>query len=308
MSTPARHTRSEESAAFFLRSKSVAADTTHRVELRLPIRPQARGRNAVTTAIFVSLASALAGCGSQADLIIGSNEFSFVRHDDFDGVELDRDFWDLASHTFDPNLAWFTPANAKVDGGLLVLSITAVPAPTNPQPGETPKPYSAAEVRTRAPFLYGRFRARARLAPGAGVVSAFWGFYDRYAAGAQVDNQIVIESGIAKDAPEHEVRYTVNVPAAAPAPAREPLSLDPSTEFHVIGFDWTPSEVRFYFDDETQLVIAGAAATQLTQYERLVLSAYPSKADWLSDFDAQRLPVTAEFDWVEIAAFKGPRP
>jgi beta-glucanase (GH16 family) len=282
------------------------------VEVRLPTRCPARGAgNQAGALVLLSFASALSGCGSREDLIIGSDDFTLQRRDDFDEPELDFDYWELATHTFDANLAWFTRANAKTDHGLLVLSVTADPAPATPTPNETPKPYSAAELRTRSLFLYGRFRASARLAPGRGIVSAFWGFYDRYAAmnGVQLDNQIVMESGIPRTAPEPVLRYAVNVPEAATTqPAAQAAGFDPASAFHTIGYDWTPTEVRFYVDGQTRLVISGAAANGLTQYERLVLSAYPSQADWLSAFDAKQLPVSAEFDWVEIYAYNGPRP
>lgn len=255
------------------------------------------------------LASALAGCGSRQDLIIGENDFRLERHDDFDGPTLDLDYWELASHSFDPNLAWFSPANAQIDDGHLVLSITSDAAPANPLPNEVPKPYSAAEVRTRVSFLYGRFRARVRFAAGPGVVSSLWGFYDRYAAsnGPQLDNQIVIESGISKASGQHELRYTLTVPNA-PEATMETAPFDPSAGFHVIGFDWTPNEVRFYLDGEARFAVSGDAARELTQYQRLVLSAYPSKTEWLRDFDPTTLPLTAELDWVEVWSYQGPRP
>jgi endo-1,3-1,4-beta-glycanase ExoK len=241
-------------------------------------------------------------------LIIGIDDFTVERRDDFDGPELDLDYWELASHTFDPNLAWFSPANAKLDHGMLVLSITAEPAAN--MTGDAPKPYSAAEVRTRMSFLYGRFRARVRFAKGRGVVSSFWGFYDRYSAsdGPQLDNQIVIESGIPDDSPDPELRYTVKVPTGATEPLLEVPSFDPSSGFHVIGYDWTPAEVRVFSDGHSRRLVDGDTASELTQYQRLVLSAYPSSANWLSDFDPEQLPLTAEFDWVEISEYKGPRP
>jgi beta-glucanase (GH16 family) len=280
------------------------------VKLRPSIRRRPLARARAVGLLTLALLPALAGCGSQNDLIIGSNDFRLERHDDFDGSELDLDYWELASHTFDPNLAWFSPANAKVDHGLLILSITADPAPAEPLPGETPKPYSAAEVRTRASFLYGRLRARARLAPGVGVVSAFWGFYDRYSAstGPQLDNQIVSESGVPKGATAAELRYTVSVPDASPSSEEQAPGFDPSAGFHVLGYDWTPTEVRFVLDGQTRLVLSGDTVAQLSQYQRLVMSAYPSKADWLSDFEPQQLPLTAEFDWVEVSSYQGPRP
>jgi beta-glucanase (GH16 family) len=292
----------------FLRSARANLDIKHGVKLRPLIQRLARCAPRAGGAL-ATLALALSGCGSREDLIIGINDFTLERHDDFDGSALDLDYWELANHTFEPNLAWFSPANAKVENGRLVLSITADSAPANPMPNEVPKPYSAAEVRTRVSFLYGRFRARARFAPGSGVVSAFWGFYDRYSAsnGPQLDNQIVIESGIPAASTAHELRYTVTVPSDGNG-STEPVATDPSADFHIIGYDWTPGEVRFYFDGQTRRVVTGEAASQLTQYQRLVLSAYPSKANWLSDFDPKELPLTAELDWVEVYSYQGPRP
>jgi beta-glucanase (GH16 family) len=249
-------------------------------------------------------------CGSQGDLVIGTVDFSLVHRDDFDGPELNSDYWEVATHSFDPNLAWFSLDNAKIENGRLVLSITDVPAPASPTASESQKPYSAAEVRTRVPFLYGRFRARARFAAGSGIVSAFWGFYDHYSmsSGSSLENQIVIESGLSKEDSAHESRYTINVPFEPPGTQVFPTAFDPAVEFHELGFDWTPEAVTFFLDGRSQYVVTGEQATQLREYERLVLSTYPSSAPWLVDFDPKQLPVTAEFDWVEISEYRGPRP
>lgn len=258
--------------------------------------------------VGVAAASGLAGCGSRQDLVLGRNDFSLVRHDDFDTFDLD--FWERATHTFDPNLAYFMEDNAKVEQGMLVLSITAEPAPAMPAANQATKPYSAAEVRTRANFLYGSFRARVRVAPGPGVVTAFWGFYDRYemSSGPQIDNQIVIENGSAKTLGEPMYRYAVSTPEDAFAPSTQPAGFDPSLAFHEVGYDWTPSGVTFFVDGQATLTVSGETASQLTQYQRLVMSAYPSQAGWLSDFDPKQLPVRAELDWVEIRSYTGPRP
>lgn len=264
-----------------------------------------------SAALAAWLTASLLGCGSREDLVLGSNDpndYTLVRHDDFD--QLDLDFWELATHTFDPNLAYFTTDSAKVEQGLLVLSITAQPAPAMPTPMQAQKAYSAAELRSRGNYLYGSFRTRVRVAAGPGVVTAFWGFYDRYemSTGPQIDNQIVVESARARVGNEPSLRYAVNVPTAAPEPAQQPTGVDLSAAFHELGYDWTPTEVRFYFDGQTTLVIDGDVARQLTQYQRSVLSAYPSQAGWISDFDPKQLPLRAEFDWVEIRAYNGPRP
>lgn len=250
------------------------------------------------------LATTLAGCGAEHDLVIGSNDWVLVRRDEFD--TLDLDFWELATHTFEQNQAWFTEQNAQLEGGSLVLSVSQDLTPSAPAPDVMPKPYAAAELRTRALFLYGRFRARARLAPGAGIITAFWGFYDRYAFGdaTQLDNQIVIEG--AND-PQHRLRYFVVVPEHAAEPETRVLDFDPSLSEHELGFDWTPNEVRFYLDGALQSTVSGDASAGLEQYQRLVLSAYPSRAEWAGAFNDSVLPVAARFDWVEIYQYTGPR-
>ncbi len=273
------------------------------------MQPRAKGQLSLRTLrpthlLLGALVSHLSGCGSSEDLILGSNDFVLQRRDDFDTI--DPEYWELASHTFDPNLAWFSPLNAKAEGGLLLLSITQEQTPAMPSADEMPKPYAAAELRTRISFLYGRFRTRARLAPGVGIVSAFWGFYDRYSLSRnEGDNQIVTEGA---HIPEPVLRYAISVPAGAPEPSQVNPGFDLSSGFHELGFDWTPTEVRFYLDGQVQSTVTGDAATTLRQYERLVLSAYPTSAKWTGEFDPGVLPVVAAFDWVEIYSLGVPRP
>jgi beta-glucanase (GH16 family) len=278
------------------RSGRLSLDTAHGVKLWTPIQ------RALVDALA---AAALLGCGADRDLIIGVNDFTVVKREEFDGTSLNADYWEAATHTFAPNLAWFTTQNARLEGGMLVLSVTNEPSPAAPEPGQAQKPYSAAEVRTRDTFLYGRFRARARFAAGTGVVSSFWGFYDRFANenGVPQDNQIVIEGGVSRATNAHDLRYFVNVGGDASRSDSQAAGYDPSSSFHVIGFDWTPREVRFLVDDETRLVVSDESVRGLTQYQKLVMSAYPSSAGWLGDPDPGRLPVTAEFDWVEISSY-----
>jgi beta-glucanase (GH16 family) len=280
-----------------MRARRKSRDTT-------PTRSLARGAgHEVGVVFFVLLASALAGCGSKSDLVIGKDEFTLLRRDEFD--TLDLDYWELATHTFGDNYAWFSPANASIQDGMLVLSVLKENTPVVPDPVGGQKPFSAAELRTKQAFLHGRFRARARLAPGVGIISSFFGFYDRYAMGTGVtaDNQIVIECA---NTPEHRIHYAVVSadPAASPSTMKQ-TDFDPTEGFHVFGFDWTPEEVRFYVDDESPLIVQGASPEGLTQKQRLLMSAYPSAAPWVGAFNEAALPVVAAYDWVELYSYNG---
>lgn len=95
-----------------MRSIRVRPDTTHEVKLRPLIRRTSRSTRGKGTGLSVlALALALAGCGSREDLIIGINDFTLERRDDFDGPDLDLDYWELATHTFEPNLAFLSNPN-----------------------------------------------------------------------------------------------------------------------------------------------------------------------------------------------------
>jgi endo-1,3-1,4-beta-glycanase ExoK len=226
----------------------------------------------------------------------------FVRiwRDDFDTLDPGR--WEVAEHTFEENYADFSAANAVAEGGYLKLAVRAKPA------GSSGKPYTAAEVRTWARPACGKFLVSARIAPGFGVVSTFFAFHDFFQDFAAQDwNEIVIESS----APSRiDFIYTRKNPSLPGGKDRVPLTdsvpFDATAGFHIYGFEWTPTEVRFLVDGIVEQSLSADVAGSLNRPKRMVMSAYPSTRLAPSrSFDPSVLPVEAWYDWIEVYSYTG---
>jgi beta-glucanase (GH16 family) len=277
------------------------------------LRPRDRFRHF----LFALVLSGPLGCAEQ-DLSIGwqdiggvdasigggdAGRFAIVWRDDFDTLDPGR--WEVAEHTFEENYADFSTVNARTEGGFLKLGVRVKPS------GSTGKPYTAAEVRTWATFACGKFVVRSRVAPGFGVATTFFGFHDFFQnAAAQDWNEIVIESS----APSRiDYVYTRENPSSSGGKERVPLSasvsFDASAAFHVYGFEWTPTEVRYLVDGALTHALPLEIAADLTRPKRIVMSAYPSTRMAPSrTFDPAVLPAEAWYDWIEVYRFTGPCP
>jgi Glycosyl hydrolases family 16 len=267
-------------------------------------------------ALFACLLAPSLGCGAQdlsigwqdigtADAAVGSDagKFAIVWRDDFNTLDPGR--WEVAEHTFDENYADFSVANAVTEGGSLKLGVRVKPV------GSSGKPYSAAEVRTWANFVCGKFLVRARIAPGMGIASTFFGFHDFFENSSAEDwNEIVMESS----APSRiDYIYTLENPSLPGGKERVPslksVPFDATADFHVYGFEWTPSEVRFLVDGAVGQAVPAEIAMQLLRPKRVVMSAYPStRLAPNRSFDPAVLPAEAWFDWIEVYRYLGACP
>jgi endo-1,3-1,4-beta-glycanase ExoK len=239
-----------------------------------------------------------------ADLPAGdAGRFTRVWRDDFDTLDLAR--WEVAEHTFEENYADFSVDNARAEGGLLKLSVRQKPA------GSSGKPYSAAEVRTWAHSACGKFLVSARIAPGAGVVSTFFGFHDFFQNASSQDwNEIVIESSPTSRIDYVYTRENPSLPGGKDrVPAQRTVPFDATAGFHVYGFEWTPTEVRYLVDGAIEYSLPVAAVADLNRSKRMVMSAYPStRLAPGRTFDPSVLPTEAWYDWIEVYRYNGPCP
>lgn len=229
-------------------------------------------------------------------------KFVLVWRDDFDTLDPAR--WELAEHTFEENYADFSTANAIAEGGYLKIAVRVKPS------GSGGKAYSAAEVRTWANVACGKFQVRARIAPASGVTSTFFAFHDFFQnASAQDWNELVME---ASSPSRIDYVYTFENPSLPSGKERVPrtdtIGFNASQDFHVYGFEWTPSDVRFLVDGVAELTLPEDVASRLNRPKRIVMSAYPSTRLAPNRFDPAGLPTEAWYDWIEVYRYTGSCP
>ena len=240
---------------------------------------------------------------ADADVAPEAGRFVLVWRDDFDSFDLGR--WEIAEHTFEENHADFARPNATVEGGFLKLAVRVKPA------GSPGKPYSAAEVRTWSDFACGKFMARARIAPGAGITSTFFAFHDFTQSSSPEDwNEIVIETSAPNRIDYVYTRPNASLPGGRErVPFSSSVAFDAASEFHVYGFEWTPTEVRFVVDGAVTHELLADVAAELDRPKRIMLSAYPSSRLLPArSFDPSVLPSEALYDWVEVYRYAGACP
>jgi endo-1,3-1,4-beta-glycanase ExoK len=219
---------------------------------------------------------------------------TLVWRDDFDTFDTSR--WQKNSHTFAENASQFAPENAVVKNGLLVLSIT-------PNPGAA-KPFKGAEVATLDSWQYGLIEARVHFAgKGSGIISSLFTWF---VGPASQWNEIDVE---------YLGRYTnamsfTTIAADASGQKssagfiRQPLTWQPSADFHVYAIHWAPAAIKFYADGvELWSTTQHAAIMNRSQTIRMnIWPAASSIAGWAGALDtAAAGTAIAEYDWVQYS-------
>jgi len=144
------------------------------------------------------------------------------------------------------------PVNAHQQDGHLV--ITALKE-TYTGPDGITQPYTSARILTKGLFsqAYGRFEARMKLPTGKGIWPAFW------LLGSNIDSdpwpksgEIDIMENIGNPTEVHSTLHGPGYSGAHPITAKFtlPAGEDVNTSFHVYSVEWTPDDIKFFFDDD----------------------------------------------------------
>lgn len=210
------------------------------------------------------------------------------------------------NHSWDGNLALFSPEAVTVDDGMLAIGLRAAPAGTVFNGAS--KPYLGAEVRSYTTIEYGRVTARAKLAKGSAVVSALvtiytpwpaddWNEFDIESLGQ--DNTEIQFNSMVYTGPELTPPVTTSV-TPTQHPSLQSLGFDSSAGFHTYTIEWTPDQASFYID--------GTLYHRWT--DRMDLIGLPQNillTIWASDAASWAGPVTndtvngvALYDWIEV--------
>ncbi len=105
-------------------------------------------------------------------------------------------------------------------------------------------PYRSGEFITLERYLYGYFEARMRVPRGPGIITGLFTYV--VAEDAQLPQEIDIEF-LGLDTTNLHAAFHVNGRATG---ERAPLPFDASRAFHTYGFEWTPTALRWYVDND----------------------------------------------------------
>jgi beta-glucanase (GH16 family) len=144
------------------------------------------------------------------------------------------------------------PVNVQQKGGNLV--ITALKEDYTGKDGVA-RPYTSARIKTKGLFsqAYGRVEARMQLPLGKGIWPAFWMLGDDIGtAGWPKAGEIDIMENIGEAGRAYSTLHGPEYSGAHGISAKYDLPVGEvvNTGFHVYAVEWSPNNIRFYFDDK----------------------------------------------------------
>jgi beta-glucanase (GH16 family) len=143
------------------------------------------------------------------------------------------------------------PANIQQQNGNLVITAQKEDITG---PDGIPRHYTSARINTQNHFAqkYGRFEARIQLPTGKGIWPAFWLLGDNHETTkwpkcGEIDILETIGAPDATYSTLHGPGYSGSkgISAKFPLPAGESVH----TAFHLYAVEWSPNDIKFFFDD-----------------------------------------------------------
>jgi len=206
--------------------------------------------------------------------------------DEFDGATLDAAKWNYRTgprHWSDQR-----PENVSVSGGLLRIALR------REKSGGVD--YTAGGIISKAAFRYGFYEARVKMPRGRGWHTSFWMMQNGPKSGREDRFQEI--DVCEQDSVDHG-SYSVNWHSYKPHVSFGHMRVngpDLSADFHVYAADFTPREVRFYFDGKLVQTVDVAAVPHNDQH--IWLTSIASFLQKTGSVEDAALPEVAVFDWV----------
>ena len=206
--------------------------------------------------------------------------------DEFEGAAVDTAKW---SYRLGPR-HWSEqrPANVSVRDGMMRLALKREKA------GDLD--YTAGGLISKQAFRYGYYEARLKMPKGRGWHTSFWMMQNGPKRGRDDRFQ---EIDVCEQDSIEPRSYSANWHSYKPHVSfgvKRITGPDLSLGFHVYGAEFTPRQVRFYFDDQPVHTIDVSGVPHYEQHIWLT-----SIASWLhktASVDDSVLPEEALFDWV----------
>lgn len=218
--------------------------------------------------------------------------YKLVWADEFNDGALDTNKWDFRTDS----KHWSTqlPQNVSVRDGKIFLGVKKEDA------GD--KHYTGGGVISKAAFKYGYYESRFKVPPGAGWHTSFW-MMRHNGGGGTGPTDSAQELDVCENDSVKLTNYGVNVHKWNPAPHvgmghKNVPTPDLSADFHTFGCEFTPEQVKYYFEGK---LVQTVAVTNFTHGDQHIwLTTIASHLGGTKAVDDTKLPAAAEYDYVRF--------
>ena len=150
--------------------------------------------------------------------------------------------------------------------------------------------FSSGSIASRDRFHYGYFEAALKAAKADGVVTGFFTYIGQPGRENEIDVEI-----LGRDT--RKVQFTYHVNGRDSGGVTVDLPFDSAEDYHVFGFDWQPTYIRWYADGKLLLTDDGhklPLPTEATQIMFDLWNGAGSNMDsWLKPFQWKDKPIVA---------------
>lgn len=193
------------------------------------------------------------------------------------------------------NCTW-SAANVKVNN-LVQLALSNQPSKD--------RPFTCAEVQSRAFYSYGTFEVRMRPAPGAGVNSTFFIYTGR--PHGNPHDEIDFEF-LGKDPKGVFLNYFAS---GRSDPQTVNFDFDATGAAHDYAFKWTPDSIQWFADGRLIREVKKSSETNIpTTPQKLYISIWTGtgwdQEAWMGRFEYPGQPLIAEYEYVAYTPLGAP--
>ena len=218
--------------------------------------------------------------------------YTLVWADEFNEGKLDTNQWDYRTDS----KHWSTQKaeNVSVRDRKIVLAVK--------KEDSGDKHYTGAGVISKQAFKYGYYESRFKVPPGAGWHTSFW-IQKHDGTGGTGPSISAQELDVCENDSVNPTNYGVNVHKWNPLPHisqghKAVKTSDLSADFHTFGCEFTPEQVKYYFEGKLVQMVAVTNFAHSDQH--IWLTTIASHLGKTKAVDETKLPAAAEYDYVRF--------
>ncbi len=229
---------------------------------------------------------------------VAAKGYKLTWNDEFDGNELNKAEWNL--RTGERFASMNKAENVSVADGLLRIALKKEKA------GKLD--YTSGGVISKREFKYGYYETRFRSPQGEGWHVSFWMMKN---SGQSEGNRQEIDvcEHDTKDQTSYGTNLHIHAPAHKGLAGRRVKTPNLSKGFHTLGCEFTPTEIRNYFDGKLVSVM------DATHFKHDTMSIWLTTVGWAKlpwsnkeKIDDSKLPAFADFEYVRFFEKQGDEP